>query len=80
MEAKGSAMTRSVVVSTLTPQAPSPPYRCVTSPTQALPSPSQLAVAEAEMEFVTRVAEAAAAAVVAARGAAAAGVVVVVKN
>jgi hypothetical protein len=87
MKAKGSAMARSALVSTLVPQAPSPPSQCVTSPTQAFPWPSQLAVVEPEMELLTRVAEAvvedqvdvaAAAVVVAARARPVAGVVAVV--
>jgi hypothetical protein len=46
MKAKGSAIARSALVSTLVSHAPMPPSQCVTSPTQAAPSPSQLEVVE----------------------------------
>ncbi len=49
MKAYGSATASSLFVSTLLPQAPRPPSQCVTSPTQALPLPSQVPLVEAVM-------------------------------
>src|SRR2546423_11594657 len=68
MKAKGSAMARSVFVSTLLPQAPRPPSQCVTSPTQALFGPLQLPVIEPDVGWLAQAAEVVAAQVVDAAG------------
>lgn len=57
MNSKGSATAKVVFVLTRLPQAPRPPSQCVTSPTQALTWPSQVALADApESEVAVTVA------------------------
>jgi len=51
MNAKGRAIAMSLPVLTVQPHAPRPPSQWVTSPSQAAPCPSQLALLEAEMSL-----------------------------